>query len=1348
MDLKRRVSICILSMLLIITFMPSAAFAADENVSGETIEVVEQIELPGDRVSGGNLDEPDELLEDYLYQHAKPLKKQNAKRKAASPRYKQLDTQDAIVYSAFMEMAEKVAAGEQSSATFSVPISDLLDGKLSYTAEELGVDTILIENDGEYSISPDAISALGSLIQVDLDKVLDVILADCPYELYWYDKSKGTGYGISKGVSANFTSIYFREGASLDFISYVSADYSATGQEETTDVDTSKTAAASAAAGNVRSIVSEFSAGSDYEKLVNYRERINALTAYNDDALYNDPPYGDPWQLIYVFDGDTSTNVVCEGYSKAFKFLCDLSSFHSSYVACYLVSGTMSGGTGAGPHMWNIVTMNDGKNYLVDVTNCDTGTIGSPDKLFLRGCEDGTSSGYTIPIPGRSSMTYSYDSDTVSIYSETERTLSGSDYVVGTPDKPEPVTAVTLTASPEGSAVYGNDVTFTAEATGGVGTLSYAFYCDDILIHSGEGPSITWTPDAGTYQIHAVVTDSEDPDNVVSSNTMEYTVEKAENPAIMPQSSYTVPTTVKTLSNDILADAEGWEFAESDIGTHLAQGESTSFTAYYTGDDAANYETVSVSVSVTRIPCAHEWGLGVVTKEPTCETAGVRTYTCPVCDETKTEEIAALGHALTKTEAVAATCTETGNSAYWTCERCGKFFSDSEGDHEIEKDSWIVNAKGHSWDEGVVTKEATCTEAGVKIYTCTVCGETKTEDIAALGHDLKKTDAKDATCTEDGNSAYWTCERCNKYFLDSEGTEEIDADSWIIPASDHSWDEGTITKEATCTEPGVMTFTCTKCDETRTEVIAALGHNLKKTDAKDATCTEDGNSAYWKCERCSKYFFDADGNDEIEKNSWIVKAKGHTWNNGIVTKEPTDSEDGEMTYTCTVCGETKTETILAIGHELKKVEANAATCTKEGNSAYWVCKSCGKYYSDAEGKYEIKENEWIIPAAGHSWNDGEVTKEATCTEPGVKTFTCTVCGETKTEDIAASGHDLKKTDAKDATCTEEGNSAYWTCERCSKYFSDAEGTAEIADGSWIIKAKGHSWDEGTVTKAPTSTQNGEMTYTCTVCGATRTEAIPNKTHMDIGEETEFGPVTAESKALEDKLGIDSATAVAVLLEAEASGIREETLLVTGDSLAAQTKDTDLPGTTFEPLRLFSKKQTKSAITLKWTKVSGADGYLIYGNKCGNANRRVFLNDVTGTSWTQKKLKKGTFHKYNVVAYKVVNGYNMTLAASSTIHTVTTGGKFHDSKAVKVAKVGKKKGTKAALKAGKTGRIFASEVKGTGKLKKHRGLCYTTTDTGVATVSKKGIIKAVGAGKCKVWVYAQNGRAKAVTVTVQ
>ena len=176
-------------------------------------------------------------------------------------------------------------------------------------------------------------------------------------------------------------------------------------------------------------------------------------------------------------------------------------------------------------------------------------------------------------------------------------------------------------------------------------------------------------------------------------------------------------------------------------------------------------------------------------------------------------------------------------------------------------------------------------------------------------------------------------------------------------------------------------------------------HSLTAVPKINETCTKDGTEAYWKCNSCGKMFSDAQGKYEISAPI-VIKATGHKWDGGKVTKEPTENSEGVKTFTCTVCGETRTETIPALDHThtLTAVSKVNATCTKDGTEAYWKCSSCGKLFSDAQGKNEISAPV-VIKSTGHKWDGGKVTKEPTENSEGLKTFTCTACGETRTESI-------------------------------------------------------------------------------------------------------------------------------------------------------------------------------------------------------------------------------------------------------------------------------------------------------------------------------------------------------------
>ena len=255
---------------------------------------------------------------------------------------------------------------------------------------------------------------------LDTDKVLSCLRADCPYELYWYEKTANTEWSYNYSVSVSGGRRIARI-TDLEVSMPVCSGYAYNQYR----VDASMVNVAKTAAANAKQIVNEFKNMSVTEKLVAYKEMICYLTDYNDEAISDSytQGYGDPWQLIWVFDGDDSTQVVCEGYSKAFQYLCDLSD-----ITCYTVTGDMDGGTGAGPHMWNIVEQ-DGRYYMADITNSDEGTVGEDGDLFLNTPSYGSvSQGYTYET-GSGNIYFKYDKDTRNIYG------TGADSILQMTDK-------------------------------------------------------------------------------------------------------------------------------------------------------------------------------------------------------------------------------------------------------------------------------------------------------------------------------------------------------------------------------------------------------------------------------------------------------------------------------------------------------------------------------------------------------------------------------------------------------------------------------------------------------------------------------------------------------------------------------------------------------------------------------------------------------------------------------------------------------------------------------------------------------------------------------------------------
>ena len=326
---------------------------------------------------------------------------------------KQLTGVDAATYDILKDRFTDVAYGRLSSTEFVLSLDDLGFDNV-FTAEELGID---------YILDTDTLEAYPNLGNIIFDKVTcnitDILyrfIFDCPFESYWYDKTQYTGcYFTEEGMQLNFNpkTREFEAVYNGDIVYYfpVSSDYASS----TYVVKSSEVNRALSAYNYANTIVEIYKNYSDLDKLLNYSQLITSLVDYNDAAASGSVPYGDPWQWVYVFDRKSNTNVVCEGYSKAFKLLCDLSDFENEDIYCILVTGLFTGGGTTGPHMWNVVSLGDGMNYIVDVTNCDTDAIGYPRNLYLQNYD--LHNGDSNIITGNGwTATYSYYPETRNFY--------------------------------------------------------------------------------------------------------------------------------------------------------------------------------------------------------------------------------------------------------------------------------------------------------------------------------------------------------------------------------------------------------------------------------------------------------------------------------------------------------------------------------------------------------------------------------------------------------------------------------------------------------------------------------------------------------------------------------------------------------------------------------------------------------------------------------------------------------------------------------------------------------------------------------------------------------------------
>lgn len=448
----------------------------------------------------------------------------------------------------------------------------------------------------------------------------------------------------------------------------------------------------------------------------------------------------------------------------------------------------------------------------------------------------------------------------------------------------------------------------------------------------------------------------------------------------------------------------------------------------------------------TKPALGHTWDEGKITKEATCSETGVKTYTCSRCGGTKTEEIPKTKHDYEEHVVKAPTCTEKGVS-YYVCKNCGLTTSRRQtpatghihtevrnqkdatykeegytGDtyckdcgKKLETGTVIPKLveKEHDYGEWVLDQAPTCKKYGARHRICKNCGDREVDVLDKVDHTWELVSTTPATCTI-GEIQHYKCSVCGE-------TKDVTLSN---PLGEHSWDNGKVTKEATCTEDGEKTYTCTVCNTTKTEVIPATGHQHKEVrNAKKATCTEDGYTGDTYCKDCGA---------KLESGT-VINKLGHTWDNGVITKEATCKEEGSKTYTCSICGDTKTE---------------------------------------------------AIPKKDHTWDEGKVTKKVTCTEDGLKVYTCRVCAETKEEVLKATGHQhTELRNEKKATCTEEGYTGDTYCTDCGEL---------IKKGSVTEKAN-HNWQLTKEEKA-TCEKDGSKTYTCADCKETKTETIPATGH--------------------------------------------------------------------------------------------------------------------------------------------------------------------------------------------------------------------------------------------------------------
>lgn len=365
----------------------------------------------------------------------------------------------------------------------------------------------------------------------------------------------------------------------------------------------------------------------------------------------------------------------------------------------------------------------------------------------------------------------------------------------------------------------------------------------------------------------------------------------------------------------------------------------------------------------------------------------------------------------------------------------------------------------------------TATDGANVVY----CG-TADEPNVIVPHYLTRKITKKATCTEDGVITY-TCTECNESYTEK------------IPATGHKYND--VVTEASCDKGGYTLHTCANCGDTyKDDFTAPTGHKYTKTTVKQPSCDTDGVSVY-TCDTCGDSY------------SEVIKAKGHIYASEV-TKKANCTDDGVITYTCAICGDKYTEVIKEKGHNYSAEVTKKANCTDDEVITY-TCANCGDKYTK------------VIKAKGHNYS-AEVTKKATCDTDGVKTFTCADCGDVYTEKLEALGHTYGISEVVKPTCDNDGYTKF-TCSVCGDSYSKVINATGHKYNDKIVSAScdksgytlhtcencgdiykdnftsqlGHDYTSQTV--KPTCETDGEKTFTCTRCGDTYTEVIKAKGHV-------------------------------------------------------------------------------------------------------------------------------------------------------------------------------------------------------------------------------------------------------------